>query len=169
MTRDITSSVGSSRLSSEPMSSIGKTATKRTSLEYSPRSLHPTPCYLQLGSRSAQSSSLVHLQNRSRRRYAPCRDLLQATALISNWTKGNLAEEMDFGKAVVRDATPSTGKDKRGHPVYYQASDPSHNAVSVISSLFVVVRKDYDGNTWFSISLPGKMWSDLMDYLEQFA
>ncbi|KAK7416679.1 hypothetical protein QQZ08_011914 [Neonectria magnoliae] len=96
-------------------------------------------------------------------------DKNMTTQLMSNWTKGNLAEKMDFSQAVVRDATPRTWSGKRGHPVYYQASDPSHNTVSVISSVFVVVGKDYDGNTWFSISLPGGMWSDLMDYLEQFA
>jgi hypothetical protein len=96
-------------------------------------------------------------------------DKNMATQFMSNWTKGNLAEKMDFSPAVVRDAAPGPGRSKRGHPVYYQASDPSHNAVSVISSVFVVVGKDYDGNTWFSISLPGKMWSDLMDYLERFA
>jgi len=96
-------------------------------------------------------------------------DKNMATQFMSNWTKGNLAEKMDFSPAVVRDAAPGPGRSKRGHPVYYQASDPSHNAVSVISSVFVVVGKDCDGNTWFSISLPGKMWSDLMDYLERFA
>ncbi|KAL9094001.1 MAG: hypothetical protein Q9165_003671 [Trypethelium subeluteriae] len=92
-----------------------------------------------------------------------------ATQFMSNWVKGDLAEKMDFGPAVVRDAAPRPGKSKRGHPVYYQASDPSHNAVSVISSVFVVVNKDYDGNTWLSISLPSNSWSDLMDYLEQYA
>jgi len=91
-----------------------------------------------------------------------------ACQFMSNWTKGKLAEKMDFGPAVVREATPGPGGRKRGHPVYYQASDPSHNAVSVISSVFVVMAKDYDGNAWFSIALPGKMWSDLMEYLEQF-
>lgn len=91
-----------------------------------------------------------------------------ATQFVSNWTKGNLAEKMDFGPAVVRDAAPGPRNSKQGHPVYYQASDPSHNTVSVISSVFVVVGKDYDGNTWFSNSLPGKMWSDLMEYLGQF-
>ncbi|KAM5344086.1 hypothetical protein ACJ41O_012623 [Fusarium nematophilum] len=92
-----------------------------------------------------------------------------ATQFMSNWTKGSLADKMDFSPAVVRDAAHGASPGKRGHPVYYQASDPSHNAVSVISSVFVVVAKDYDGNTWFSISLPGQMWSDLMDYMEQFA
>jgi Transferase family len=95
-------------------------------------------------------------------------DKNMACQFMSNWTKGSLAEKMDFSPAVVRDAASRTGKSKRGHPVYYQASDPSHNAVSVISSVFVVMEKDYDDNTWFSISLPGKMWSDLMEYLEQF-
>ena len=91
-----------------------------------------------------------------------------ATQFMSNWTKGNLAEKMDFSPAVMQNSGEGPGTSKRGHPVYYQASDPSHNAVSVISSVFVVVQKDYDSNTWFSISLPGKMWSDLMEYLEQF-
>jgi len=90
-----------------------------------------------------------------------------ATQFMSNWTKGNLAEEMDFSPAVVQDASPRLSQSKRGHPVYYQASDPSHNTVSVISSVFVVVGKDYDGNTWFSISLPGKMWQDLMELLDK--
>lgn len=92
-----------------------------------------------------------------------------ACQFMSNWTKGDLAEKMDFSPAVVRDAVSGPGKGKRGHPVYFQASDPSHNAVSVITSVFVVMGKDYDGNTWFSIALPSKMWSDLMDYLEQFS
>ncbi|KAJ3537418.1 hypothetical protein NM208_g6322 [Fusarium decemcellulare] len=94
-------------------------------------------------------------------------DMNMAAQFMSNWTKGNLSEKIDFGPAVVRGATHGTGK--QGHPVYYQASDPSHNTVSVISSVFVVVGKDYDGNTWFSISIPEEMWSDLMSYLEQFA
>ncbi|KAI9687451.1 MAG: hypothetical protein M1822_002060 [Bathelium mastoideum] len=87
---------------------------------------------------------------------------------MSNWTKGSLAEKMDFGPAVIREAAARPGKSKRGHPVWYQTSDPSHNTVSVISSVFVVMEKDYDGNTWLSVSLPGKMRSDLMSYLEQF-
>ncbi|KIL93918.1 hypothetical protein FAVG1_02480 [Fusarium avenaceum] len=87
---------------------------------------------------------------------------------MSNWTKGNLAEKLDFSSAIEREAAAETRKGKRGHPVYYQASDPSHNTVSVISSVFVVVGKDYEGNTWFSNSLPAEMWSQLMEYLEQF-
>ena len=92
-----------------------------------------------------------------------------ATQFMSNWTKGNLAERMDFGPAVVREAASRPSHSKRGHPVYFQASDPSHNTVSVISRVFVVMEKDYDGNTWFSISWPEKMWSDMMDYLKQFS
>jgi hypothetical protein len=87
---------------------------------------------------------------------------------MSNWTKGNLAEKVDFSPAIEREAAPETRRGKRGHPTYYQASDPSHNTVSVISSVFVVVGKDYEGNTWFSNSLPTEMWSHLMEYLEQF-
>lgn len=92
-----------------------------------------------------------------------------ATQFVSNWTKGNLADKMEFRPAVVRDAAPRLSHSKCGRPVYYQASDPSHNTVSVISNVFVVVGKDYDGNTWFSISLPGKMWLDLIELLDKFA
>lgn len=91
-----------------------------------------------------------------------------ATQFMSNWTKGNLAEKMDFSPAIVRDAE-SPRKGKRGHPVYYQSSDPAHNDVSVITSVFVVMGKDYEGNIWFSISLPGKSWEDLMGFLELFS
>jgi hypothetical protein len=87
---------------------------------------------------------------------------------MSNWTKGNLAEKLDFSPAIEREAAPDSRRGKRGHPIYYQASDPSHNTVSVISSVFVVVGKDYEGNTWFSNSLPAEMWSHLIEYLEQF-
>lgn len=92
-----------------------------------------------------------------------------AILFVSNWKKGKLADKMDFSPAIVRDAAPSLSQSKRGRPVYYQASDPSHTTVSVISSVFVVVGQDYDGNTWFSISLPGKMWLDLMEYIDRFA
>ncbi|KAH8817507.1 hypothetical protein F5884DRAFT_897142 [Xylogone sp. PMI_703] len=95
-------------------------------------------------------------------------DKNMAAQFMSNCIKGNFVEKMDFGPAVVQDAPSGPRKSKRGHPVYYQASDPSHNTVSVISSVFVIIGKDYDSNSWFSISLPGKMWSDLMGYLEQF-
>ncbi|KAI5461932.1 hypothetical protein BGZ63DRAFT_463085 [Mariannaea sp. PMI_226] len=96
-------------------------------------------------------------------------DKNMATQFMSNWTKGKLAEKMDFSPAVVHGAPTKARLNKRGHPVYYQASDPSHNAVSVISSVFVIMEKDHEGNTWFSISIPGKMWSYLMEYLGQFA
>jgi hypothetical protein len=92
-----------------------------------------------------------------------------AAQFMSNWTKGNLAEKMDFSPAIEQEVSPETRKGKRGHPVYYQASDPGHNTVSAISSVFVVVGKDYEGNTWFSNSLPQEMWTDLMDYLEQLS
>ncbi|KAF5667261.1 hypothetical protein FHETE_5964 [Fusarium heterosporum] len=95
-------------------------------------------------------------------------DMNMAAQFMSNWTKGKLAEKMDFGAAVEREARPETRRGKRGHPIYYQASDPSHNTVSVISSVFVVMSKDYEGNTWFSNSLPTEMWSDLMEFLKQF-
>lgn len=95
-------------------------------------------------------------------------DKTMATQFMSNWTKGKIAEKMDFGPAVVRAAAHGGSRSKPGHPVYFQGSDPAHNTVSVISNVFVVVGRDYDGNTWFSISLPGGMWSYLMDYLEQF-
>jgi len=90
-----------------------------------------------------------------------------ATQFMSNWTKGHLLDKMNFGPAVVKDATAGLAP-KPGHPIYYQASDPSHNTVSVISSVFVVVGKDYEGNIWFSISIPGKMWSDLMEFFDKF-
>lgn len=92
-----------------------------------------------------------------------------ATQFMSNWTKGNLTDRLDFSPAVVREATSRSSRSKRGYPVYFQATDPSHNNVSVISRVFVVMEKDCDGNTWFSISWPEKMWSDMMNYLEQFA
>ncbi|RDW94993.1 hypothetical protein BP5796_00756 [Coleophoma crateriformis] len=92
-----------------------------------------------------------------------------AAQFVSNWTKGNLVDKMEFSPAVVRDAAPRLSQGQRGRPVYYQASDPSHNTVSVISSVFVVVGKDYDGNTWLSISIPGKMWLNLMELLDKFA
>ncbi|KAJ4253841.1 hypothetical protein NW762_010236 [Fusarium torreyae] len=95
-------------------------------------------------------------------------DMNMAAQFMSNWTKGKLSDKMDLSAAIEREASPETRRGKRGHPVYYQASDPSHNTVSVISSVFVVVGKDYEGNTWFSNSLPEEMWSDLMQYLEQF-
>ncbi|KAM0547285.1 hypothetical protein ACHAPJ_010420 [Fusarium lateritium] len=91
-----------------------------------------------------------------------------AAQFMSNWTKGKLSDKMTFSAAIEREAPPETRRGKRGHPVYHQASDPSHNTVSVISSVFVVVGKDYEGNTWFSNSLPEEMWLDLMQYLEQF-
>ncbi|KAK0101345.1 hypothetical protein ONS95_006521 [Cadophora gregata] len=91
-----------------------------------------------------------------------------ATQFMSNWTKGHLLDKMDFAPAVVKDAAPELSS-KPGHPIYYQASDPSHSTVSVISSVFVVVGKDYEENTWFSISVPGKMWSDLLEFLNRFA
>ncbi|KAF4998687.1 hypothetical protein FGRMN_3013 [Fusarium graminum] len=95
-------------------------------------------------------------------------DMNMAAQFMSNWTKGKLAEKMNFSAAIEREARPETRRGKRGHPIYYQASDPSHNTVSVISSVFVVVSKDYEGNTWFSNSLPTEMWSDLLEFLEQF-
>ncbi|KAF4456164.1 hypothetical protein F53441_1648 [Fusarium austroafricanum] len=95
-------------------------------------------------------------------------DMNMAAQFMSNWTKGNLVEKLDFSPAIEREAASETRKGRRGHPVYYQASDPSHNSVSVISSVFVVVGKDYEGNTWFSNSLPQEMWTDLMEYLDQF-
>lgn len=91
-----------------------------------------------------------------------------STQFMSNWTKGNLAERMDFSPAIVQDAVSRPPLTKRGHPLYFQASDPGHNTVSVISSVFVVVGKDYEGNTWYSNSMPTKMWKDLMAYLDQF-
>jgi hypothetical protein len=91
-----------------------------------------------------------------------------AAQFMSNWSKGRFPDRIDFSPAIVGDTPPKTPQRKRGHPVYYQTSDPNHNTVSVISSVFVVVGKDYDENTWFSISVPGKMLSDLMDYLEPF-
>ncbi|KAF4341518.1 hypothetical protein FBEOM_4563 [Fusarium beomiforme] len=94
-------------------------------------------------------------------------DLNMAAQFMSNWSKGNLAEKLDFSPAIEQELASETRKGKRGHPVYYQASDPSHNTVSAISSVFVVVGKDYEGNTWFSNSLPQAMWTDLMEYLEQ--
>ncbi|KAF5640136.1 hypothetical protein F25303_7162 [Fusarium sp. NRRL 25303] len=90
-----------------------------------------------------------------------------AAQFMSNWSKGDLAEKLDFSPAIEQEVSSETRRGKRGHPVYYQASDPGHNTVSAISSVFVVVGKDYEGNTWFSNSLPQKMWTDLMDYLEQ--
>ncbi|KAF4966992.1 hypothetical protein FSARC_5400 [Fusarium sarcochroum] len=95
-------------------------------------------------------------------------DMNMAAQFMSNWTKGKLTEKMNFSPAIEREAAPETRRGERGHPVYYQASDPSHNTVSVISSVFVVVGKDCEGNTWFSNSLPEEMWSDLMEYLDQF-
>ncbi|KAF5556417.1 hypothetical protein FNAPI_5767 [Fusarium napiforme] len=92
-----------------------------------------------------------------------------AAQFMSNWSKGDLAEKLDFSPAIEQEVSPESRKGKRGHPVYYQASDPGHNTVSAISSVFVVVGKDYEGNTWFSNSLPQRMWTDLMDYLEQFS
>ncbi|KAF9776788.1 hypothetical protein IL306_004984 [Fusarium sp. DS 682] len=94
-------------------------------------------------------------------------DMKMAAQFMSNWSKGNLAEKLDFSPAIEQEVAYGTRKGKRGHPVYYQASDPSHNTVSAISSVFVVVGKDYEGNTWFSNSLPQEMWTDLMEYLEQ--
>ncbi|KAG4255868.1 hypothetical protein FPRO04_11539 [Fusarium proliferatum] len=91
-----------------------------------------------------------------------------AAQFMSNWSKGDLAEKLDFSPAIEQEVHPESRRGKRGHPVYYQASDPGHNTVSAISSVFVVVGKDYEGNTWFSNSLPQKMWTDLMDYLGQF-
>ncbi|KAF5637975.1 hypothetical protein F52700_4678 [Fusarium sp. NRRL 52700] len=91
-----------------------------------------------------------------------------AAQFMSNWSKGDLAEKLDFSPAIEKEVSSLTRRGKRGHPVYYQASDPGHNTVSAISSVFVVVGKDYEGNTWFSNSLPQKMWTDLMNYLEQF-
>jgi hypothetical protein len=95
-------------------------------------------------------------------------DKNMATQFMLNWTKGKIAEKMDFGPAVVRAAAPGASRSKPGHPVYFQGSDPAYNTVSVISNVFVIVGRDYDSNTWFSISLPGAVWSYLMDYLEQF-
>ncbi|CVK86061.1 uncharacterized protein FMAN_06527 [Fusarium mangiferae] len=92
-----------------------------------------------------------------------------AAQFMSNWSKGDLAEKLDFSPAIEQEVHPESRRGKRGHPVYYQASDPGHNTVSAISSVFVVVGKDYEGNTWFSNSLPQKMWTDLMDYLEQLS
>ncbi|SCO91665.1 uncharacterized protein FRV6_15793 [Fusarium oxysporum] len=92
-----------------------------------------------------------------------------AAQFMSNWTKGDLAEKLDFSPAIEQEVRPESRRGKRGHPVYYQASDPGHNTVSAISSVFVVVGKDYEGNTWFSNSLPQEMWTDLMDYLEQLS
>lgn len=91
-----------------------------------------------------------------------------AAQFMSNWTKGDLAEKMNFSPAIEREVNPDNRKGKSGHPVYYQASDPSHNTVSAISSVFVVVGKDYEGNTWLSNSLPEEMWRDFMEFLEQF-
>ncbi|KAF5027508.1 hypothetical protein F66182_379 [Fusarium sp. NRRL 66182] len=96
-------------------------------------------------------------------------DMNMAAQFMSNWTKGRLADRLDFSPAIEQDTEHKARRGKRGHPVYYQASDPSHNTVSVISSVFVVVGKDYDGNTWFSNSLPTQMWSDLIEYVEQFS
>ncbi|PNP77052.1 hypothetical protein FNYG_09665 [Fusarium nygamai] len=92
-----------------------------------------------------------------------------AAQFMSNWSKGDLAEKLDFSPAIEHEVSSETRRGKRGHPMYYQASDPGHNTVSAISSVFVVVGKDYEGNTWFSNSLPQRMWKDLMDYLEQFS
>ncbi|KAF5987296.1 hypothetical protein FCOIX_999 [Fusarium coicis] len=92
-----------------------------------------------------------------------------AAQFMSNWSKGDLAEKLDFSPAIEQEVSLESRRGNRGHPVYYQASDPGHNTVSAISSVFVVVGKDYEGNTWFSDSLPQKMWVDLMDYLEQFS
>ena len=90
-----------------------------------------------------------------------------ATQFVSNWCKGHYLEKMDFTPAIVKEAPARPSYSKRGHPVYYQAVDPSHNTVSVISSVFVVTQKDYDENTWFAISMPEKMWQDLMEYLKE--
>ncbi|KAI1035297.1 hypothetical protein LB504_005973 [Fusarium proliferatum] len=92
-----------------------------------------------------------------------------AAQFMSNWSKGDLAEKLDFSPAIKQEVSSETRRGKKGHPVYYQASDPGHNTVSAISSVFVVVGKDYEGNTWFSNSLPQKMWTDLMGYLEQLS
>ena len=92
-----------------------------------------------------------------------------ATQILTNWTKGHLAEKMDFGPAVVQQAaTEQPAKATRGHPIYYQACDPTHTTVSAISSVLTVMQKDFGGNTWFSNTLPGEMWTGLISYLRQF-
>lgn len=87
-----------------------------------------------------------------------------ATQFVSNWSKGPIAETMDFSPAIVKEAAPGPWRGKRGHPVYFQTSDPGHNTVSVISSVYSMLGKDYSGNRWFSIALPKTLWGDWMEF-----
>lgn len=93
-----------------------------------------------------------------------------ATTFISNWTKGKFSERMDFGPAVVKEAPAprASPKNKPGHPVNWTVSDPSHNLVTGITSLFVVVGDDDHGNMWMTNTLPMSMWLDFLNFLRQY-
>ena len=92
-----------------------------------------------------------------------------ATQFLSNWSMGRISDRMDFSPAIVKDAErrPSP-KSKRGHPTYWSLSDPSHNTVSVISSLYVVVGEDVHENTWLTLTVAKPMWEDFMAFVRRY-
>lgn len=86
--------------------------------------------------------------------------------LVSNWLKADLFEKMDFGPAILKEASVDDLVFKRGHPTYYHGGDS--NDAPLLLPLFVVMGKDYGGNTWLSCVLPRRTWPRLIDFLKSF-
>jgi hypothetical protein len=87
--------------------------------------------------------------------------------LVSNWLKANLFEKMDFSPAILNEAPVNEIGVKRGHPSYYHCGDPESD-VPFLLPLFVVMGKDYDGNTWLSCVMPRRTWPKFLKYLDSF-
>lgn len=94
-------------------------------------------------------------------------DKNMALQLVSNWLKANLFEKMDFSPAILEEAPTNKLGGKHGHPTYYHCGDPDSEA-PLLLSLFVVMGKDYDGNTWISCVMPRRTWPKLLEYLGSF-
>jgi hypothetical protein len=74
---------------------------------------------------------------------------------------------MDFSPAILKEAPTNELEGKNGHPIYYHCGDPGSEA-PLLLSLFVVMGKDFDGNTWLSCVMPRRTWPKLLEYLGTF-
>ncbi|OKL55906.1 hypothetical protein UA08_08803 [Talaromyces atroroseus] len=91
-------------------------------------------------------------------------DINMKLAMISNWSKIRVIDQIDFGPAVLK--STQNNSDARGKPIFYHA-DNGKQSGGFNMPVFIVMGRDRNGNLWLRGNLPTLMWSDLLEYLNK--
>lgn len=88
--------------------------------------------------------------------------------LITNWTKANFYNVIDFAPAVVS-GEAGTGTEKRPVPKgkisHHHSEAPTQNPTG--SNLFAILGKDYGGNYWIASSFLADSWEEVVEEIRE--